>query len=246
MLIRSEIRSIFFGSRDTFGHRKIREELIKQGLQNSHLQVITIMTEEGLKAMPLMKRINLYGKQTIESTIASNRLKRQFDLKKPDCYCAGDITYIWTKNGWIYLAIVVDLFSKRVVGWALSQYPDTSLIIQVLDNAMKVPSPRRWRIMFHSDQGCQYGSKRFRDRLNDYGILQSMSRRGNCWDNARVESLFGTLKQEIGLNRVFANNSHELEVILFDWIESWYNSIRNHSTHGYISPQEFEKNNPAA
>jgi len=246
MLIRSEIRSIFFGSRDTYGHRNIREELIKQGLQTSYLQVIRIMSEEGLKAMPFVKRSNPYGKQTLESTIAPNRLKRQFDVKKPDRYWAGDITYIWTKNGWMYLAIVVDLFSKKVVGWALSQYPDTSLIIQALDNAMKVRSPRRWRIMFHSDQGCQYGSKRFRDRLNDYGILQSMSRRGNCWDNAPVESLFGTLKQETGLNKVFANNSNELEVILFDWIECWYNSIRNHSTLGYISPQEFEQNNQAA
>ena len=246
LLLRSEIRTLFFGSRDTYGHRNIKLELAKQDIHVTYRQTLRIMVEEGLKALPFVKRSNPYGKQTLESTIAPNRLRRKFDVKSPDKYWAGDITYIWTDHGWMYLAVVVDLYSRRVVGWAVSSFPDTNLIVQALDNAMKVRKPRRWRIIFHSDQGCQYGSKRFRDCLNDYGILQSMSRRGNCWDNAVVESLFGTMKQETGLNRIYAKNSNELEYILFDWIESWYNSNRNHSTLGNISPLEFENLNQAA
>ena len=204
------------------------------------------MAEEGLKALPFVKKSNPYGKQTLESTIAPNRLKRKFDVKSPDKYWARYITYIWTDQGWMYLAVLVDLYSRRIVGWEVSSYPDTSLIIQAINNAMKVRSPRRWRLIFHSDQGCQYGSKRFRDCLKDYGILQSMSRRENCWDNAVVESLFGTMKQETGLNQIYTRNSNELEYILFDWIESWYNSNRDYSTLGNISPLEFEKTNQAA
>lgn len=146
----------------------------------------------------------------------------------------------------MYLAVVVDLYSRRAVGWAVSDFPDIGLIVKVLDNSMKIKNSRRWRIIFHSNQGCQYGAKRFRDCLKEYGILQSMSRRGNCWDNAVVESLFGTLKQESGSNKIYARNSNELEYILFDWIESWYNSNRNHSTLGKVSPLEFEKINQAA
>lgn len=246
LLLRSEIRTIFFGIRDSYGHRNIRDELSKQNIFVSFRQVLKIMAEEGLKALPFVKKTNPYGKQPLESTIAPNRLKRKFDVKKSDRYWAGDITYIWTAKGWMYLAVVVDLFLRKVIGWELSEYPDTNLIIKALDNAMKVRTPKRWRVIFHSDQGCQYGSKKFRDTLKSYGILQSMSRRGNCWDNAVVESLFGTLKQETGLNKEFAQDAKELEFILFDWIECWYNSNRNHSTLGNVSPQEYEKINQAA
>ncbi len=245
-MIRHQVRSIFFHSRDTYGHRMIRAEMLNNGFCISYRDTLRIMYEEGLKALPFVKKTNPYSKNILESITVPNRLKRKFSPKRVDRYWAGDITYIWTDKGWVYLAVVVDLYSRRIIGWATSERPDTDLIVRALESAMQTRSPRRWRIMFHSDQGCQYGSKMFRAKLKEYGILQSMSRRGNCWDNAVVEIFFGTLKQETGLNKIFARNTNELEWILYDWIESWYNSNRKHSTLGNVSPLSFEKTKQAA
>ncbi len=146
----------------------------------------------------------------------------------------------------MYLAVVIDLFSRRIIGWALSETQDTQLIIKALEQALSWRIPRRWRIMFHSDQGCQYTSSEFCQNLKNYGILQSMSRKGQCWDNAVVESLFGTFKQETGVNKWPLPTKYETRELVLDWIENWYNTKRKHSTLGLSSPAKFEEMYEAA
>lgn len=240
--LKTQIQRIHKESRRTYGHRSIRHALKKQNLHVGRKRVLRLMKQMQLKSTPL--RRNPYGalKNAQESSVSKHRLRRQFIAKRPGRQWSGDITYIWTQQGWVYLAVVLDLFSRRVVGWALSDKPDTALVIQALDNALVKRSYRRWRLMFHSDQGCQYTAKALRDYLRERGILQSMSRRGQCWDNAPTESFFGTLKQETGLGRFILPTMEAVQSELFEWIETWYNLRRRHSTLGYCSPAEFELN----
>ncbi len=171
--------------------------------------------------------------------VAPNLLDRQFKVKEPDQFYVSDITYIWTQEGWLYLAVVIDLFSRQVVGWSMSSRMKTDLVINALTMA-------RWRrhpgagVFFHSDRGSQYCSKKFQKELKMYGMISSMSRKGNCWDNAIAESFFGSLKTE----RIFFVNYKTRENArrdIVDYIEMFYNSQRRHSYLGYISPKEFEK-----
>ena len=171
--------------------------------------------------------------------VAPNLLNRGFEVQEPDRAYVSDITYIWTQEGWLYLAVVIDLFSRQVVGWSMSNRMKTDLIINALTMA-------RWRrqpgtgLMFHSDRGSQYCSKRFQKELKDHGMISSMSRKGNCWDNAVAESFFGSLKTE----RVFFANYKTREDAkrdIVDYIEMFYNSRRRHSYLGYVSPKEFEE-----
>ena len=160
-------------------------------------------------------------------------------VQEADRAYVSDITYIWTQEGWLYLAVIIDLFSRQVVGWSMSNRMKTDLIINALTMA-------RWRrqpgtgLMFHSDRGSQYCSKRFQKELKDHGMISSMSRKGNCWDNAVAESFFGSLKTE----RVFFANYKTREDAkrdIVDYIEMFYNSRRRHSYLGYVSPKEFEE-----
>lgn len=234
------IAPIYQKSRCTYGHRSIREELAKKGIAIGRRLVLRIMKKQGMRAIPL--RPNPYAKlaKANEHAVCKNRLRRNFKASSPNRYWVGDITYLWTGQGWIYLATVLDLYSRRIVGWAISDKPDTELAIRALDNALQSRPHRPWRLMFHSDQGCQYTSKELRTYLRGKGILQSMSRRGQCWDNAAMESFFGTLKQETGLGKWPLDTAEETKYAIFEWIEAWYNVTRRHSTLGYCSPAEFE------
>jgi putative transposase len=153
------------------------------------------MAKMNLVACPLKPNPYAALKTAGESKICKHRLSRRFKVARPDRVWTGDITYIWTHSGWVYLAVVLDLYSRKVVGWAVSTKPDTALVIAAMAMAIHARPYRRWRLMFHSDQGCQYTSQEFREYLRDRGVLQSMSRRCQCWDNAPTESWFGTLKQ---------------------------------------------------
>jgi len=234
-----QIKAIFYKSRCTYGFRSIKRDLVKSGLYIGKKHIRRIMRLLGLKAVPL--RPNPYSKikAAEEAKVCKHRLNRQFVVKRANRIWTGDITYIWTSSGWVYLAIVLDLYSRQIVGWSLSVNPDTDLVISALSMAIHSRRIRRWRIMFHSDQGVQYTSGDHRQYLLDRGILQSMSRRGQCWDNAPTESWFGTMKQETGLNKWHLDNIKEVESTLRDWIY-WYNYERRHTHLDYCSPVEFE------
>ena len=171
--------------------------------------------------------------------VAPNLLNRQFEVNEPDRVYVSDITYIWTREGWLYLAVILDLFSRQVVGWSLSTRMSRKLIMNALLMAIwrRRPDPG---LIFHSDRGSQYCSTDFQKMLKSHGMVSSMSRKGNCWDNAVAESFFGSLKTE----RVFFSNymtREEARRDIVDYIEMFYNSNRRHSYLGYVSPKEFEK-----
>lgn len=238
--LKGRIRALFLESRCTYGVRSIRRDLGKEGIHVGKKLVRRLMREMKLVASPVLP--NPYGGVRLahEARVCKHRLQRNFTVKRPDRVWVSDITYIWTRNGWVYLAVVLDLFSRKVVGWAVSTRPDTAIVIAALAKAVRSRPYRRWRIMFHSDQGCQYTSKEFRLYLSDRGILQSMSRRGQCWDNAVPESFFGTLKRETGLGHWPMANAGEVQDARYDWIEMWYNLKRRHTSLDYCSPVEFE------
>jgi putative transposase len=235
-----EVVTIYKVSRGTYGHRSILEELKRMGIFTSRRKVLKAMRSMDLKAIPHRSKPYPSSKEMPEHKHCKNRLRRNFTTQKPNRFCVGDITYLWTGEGWLYLATVMDLYSRKIIGWALSDTPDTTLAIDALKDALANRPYRKWRLMFHSDQGCQYTSNEMRQFLKDNSILQSMSRRGQCWDNAAMESFFGTLKQETGLGKWPLSTTEETKFAIFDWIECWYNVKRRHSKLGYSSPSYFE------
>lgn len=201
------------------------------------------------KAGTLMKLAGVAAKQkrkfkmTTDSKhnlpVAANLLDRQFEVNEPNKVYVSDITYIWTQEGWLYLAVVLDLFSRQIVGWSLSNRMTKKLVMDALRMAIwrRQPAPG---LIFHSDRGSQYCSNDFQKMLKTNGMISSMSRKGNCWDNAVAESFFGSMKTE---RTFFANyvTREEAKRDSVDYIEMFYNSNRRHSYLGYVSPKEFEK-----
>jgi transposase InsO family protein len=205
-------------------------------------RVARLMREMGLRAHPPRSR----GPTTTDSDhdlpIAENLLDRDFHADKPNQKWVGDITYLPLNNDktkWVYLATVMDLHSRKIVDWACSTTMHTDLISHALSRALKDRRPKAG-LIFHSDRGSQYASAAFRELLQSVGILQSMSRTGNCYDNAVAESFFHTLKQE-WLSEILYNNINELEISLMRYIDGYYNRIRRHSSCRYFSPNEFEQ-----
>ncbi len=170
--------------------------------------------------------------------VASKLLKRDFSPAKPNQVWAGDITYIWTNEGWLYLAVVMDLFSRSVVGWAMDKRMTRKLVMNALDMAVQRRQPSSL-LIFHSDRGSQYASTDFQSLLAKHGVCCSMSRQGDCWDNAPIESFFGSLKQEQVFYQRYSTRFHARQSI-FEYIERFYNRNRLHSTLGYKSPAEYE------
>lgn len=237
--LRSRIRRVFLAHRSSYGHRSIRVELAKEGIAVGRKRTLRLMKEEGL--VPSPHRPRPYGKgRAHEHKVAKNRLRRQFEVRRENRVWSSDITYIWTGKGWVYLAVILDLFSRRVIAWELSDKPDTALVLAALYRAVRLRKPRRWRLMFHSDQGCQYTALEFIQALRDLGILQSMSRRGQCWDNAPTESFFATMKKETGISKWILEDCAEVHRALVDWIDGWYNPLRRHTSLGGCSPADYE------
>lgn len=237
--LRDRIGFHFRRKRCSYGHRSIRDELRKEGYVIGRKKVLRLMKEDGLVPTPNLPKP--YGKAGgNEHHVAKNRLDRDFDIARSNRVWTTDITYIWTSQGWAYLAVILDLFSRRVVGWHVSIHPDTELVIKALMMAVRARKPRRWRLMIHSDQGCQYTSRQYRQILHDLGVLQSMSRRGQCWDNAPTESFFSTMKRETGISKWILDDCQAVEMAMIDWIENWYNPERRHTKLGGCSPAEFE------
>ena len=212
--------------------------LQENGISCGRRRACTLMKLAGVEARQKRKfKATTDSKHSLP--VAPNLLKRDFTASKPDEAYVSDITYIWTSEGWLYLAVVLDLFSRKVVGWSLSRRMTRGLVMNALRMSYwrRRPNPG---VIFHSDRGSQYCSRDFQNLLEMYGMKSSMSRKGNCWDNAVAESFFGSLKTE----RVFLTNYSSREKArrdIVDYIEMFYNSQRLHSYLGYISPNRFEE-----
>lgn len=233
----SAIRVIHQESRETYGSPSIWDALIKQGHGVGEHRVARLMRQHGIRAKTVKK-----WRATTQShhrfPVAANTLNRQFTVEYPNRVWAGDITYIWTAEGWLYLAVVLDLYSRAVIGWAMGAQLTVDLAEHALTMALANRTPTAG-LLHHSDRGSQYAATRYQQVLATHGITTSMSRTGNCWDNACVESFFGTLKRELVYHRHYATREDATQDI-FEYIEVFYNRKRRHSTLGYDSPAEYE------
>lgn len=238
--LQDHIKRVFKDSRKTYGHRSVRDVLIKEGVRAGQKLILRLMKDMALVPAPWKPSPYSIIKKASEPTVCKHLLDRDFSPPAPNRVWTSDITYIWTQSGWAYLAVVLDLYSRKVIGWSVSDKPDTALVIAALSQALVTRSYDRGQLMFHSDQGCQYTSLELCRFLRERGIVQSMSRRGQCWDNAPTESFFRTLKMETGVAKSHLPGPAEVEAVLFDWIETWYNLIRRHTFIGYCCPAEYE------
>jgi transposase InsO family protein len=231
------VRASFEESRRRYGSPRVYADLIEQEIHVSRKRVVRLMQEQGLVARP-RKRFKVTTMSDHDQPVAANLLDRKFWAEAPNRLWAGDTTELLIANGdKLYLAAILDLYSRYVVGWALSAVNDRHLTIRALDMAIKRRCPA-CGLLHHSDQGCTYASEDYQDALTANDIVCSMSRRGNCFDNAVMESFFSTLKAELGEH--FETYGHA-KMELFDYIEVFYNQRRRHSTLGQISPAEFER-----
>jgi putative transposase len=231
------IRGSFAASDGTYGSPRILRDLQAAGETCSVNRVARLMQVAGIKARHKRRRVPGQLVSAVHS-VAPNLLERQFQASGPNKKWAADFTYVWTAEGWLFVAVVLDLYSRRVVGWSMQP----TMTAQLVMDALLMAILRRGRpnaVLHHSDQGSQYTSEDFQRLLEAHGITCSMSRRGNCWDNAAMESFFSTLKTE-RLGRRQYRTRNELRADVFDYIERFYNTKRRHSTIGYISPVQFE------
>jgi transposase InsO family protein len=233
-----EIQVLHARSRQTYGSPRILVELRKQGHACGRNRVARIMHEAGLCG----RQKGRYRVRTTDSNhdepIAPNRLAAAPKVTAPNQIWVGDITYIQTQEGWLYLAGILDLYSRKLVGWAMSERIDTELVLKALAMACLHRQPPA-NLLFHSDRGVQYASSAYRQALHAAGFLASMSRKGNCYDNATMESFWSTLKLDLVYRRDFINH-RQARTEIFDYIEGFYNRQRTHSALGYFSPVDFE------
>ena len=234
------ISAIYEASGKRYGSPKILYELRKRGLKYGHKRIERIMKTNNMRSIVTKKRKPFSGSVKVGEEF-ENVLNRNFNVPEPKKVWVTDITYIKAVTGWLYLCVFIDLFSRKVVGWSVSQNPDAELVLTALNMACENEQPEPG-LLVHSDQGTQYGSHIYRDALRDRKFIQSMSRRGNCWDNACVESFFHVFKSE-ELNWVKIENIRHLHSVVFRYIEIFYNRIRIHSSLGYMSPVQFENMN---
>jgi len=225
-------------SRETYGARRIRQDLVDDGEPVSRTRVGRLMKEQGLES-----KVERKFKATTNSNhgrpVASNLLNREFQVDQLDTVYAGDITYIPTDEGWLYLAVLIDLCSRAVVGWAMSERMTAQLANDALMMAIWKRKPPNG-LMVHSDRGSQYASDLYQHTIKDHGFICSMSRKGNCWDNSPSESFFHTLKTELTHHSRYQTRQ-EAKQEIFEYIEVFYNRQRRHSTIGYQTPLGYEK-----
>ena len=233
-----DIRVAHRTSRDTYGSPRVHRELVAQGQSVGLHRIARLMREQGLCGKR-RRRFRTTTQSRHSHPVAPNLLARQFAVPRPKVAWVGDITYVWTLEGWLYLGILLDLYSRRVVGWATGSRIDQALTLRALRMALQGTQPGPG-LVHHTDRGSQYAAKDYRKLLQGRGIDCSMSRKGNCWDNAVAESFFATLKVELVHESLFRTRAQATAEI-FEYIEVFYNRIRRHSFLGYLSPQEFER-----
>ena len=227
----------FKSSDRTYGARRVWHDVMAEGLSCGLHRVERLMRENGLRARP--RRRGLPKDTGERAAVSDNLLDRAFEASAPNQKWIADFTYIWTAEGWLYVAAVIDLFSRRVVGWAMK----AEMTAQLVTDALIMAIWRRGKpdsLLHHSDQGSQYTSEQFQRLMADHGITCSMSRSGNVWDNAAMESFFSSLKTERTARKVYRTRD-DARADVFDYIERFYNPRRRHSTLGYMSPVEFEE-----
>jgi putative transposase len=234
----ARIRGVHAESQERYGSPRVLRELRRQGLSIGKRRVERAMRGMGLCARPPRRFRVTTTVLDPKNTVEPNVLSRDFTATRPDQRWVTDITYVWTDEGWCYLAAILDLFSRRVVGWALDTTLSTTLPLQALGMAVGRRRPRPG-LLHHSDRGCQYTSADYRGALKELGVVVSMSRKGNCWDNAVAESFFSTLKTELVHRQSWANRL-QLRSAVFEYIEVFYNRRRLHSSIGYKTPAEVE------
>ena len=237
-VLTEEIRNIHESSQQRYGSPRIHEEL---GANDTHVgrkRVARLMKENCLSAR-IKRRFVKTTDSKHDFPIAPNLLERDFTADAPNEIWVGDITYLDTREGWLYLAVLIDLYSRRVVGWAMSERIDTALAMGALNMALARRKPQRG-LIHHTDRGCQYASHEYRRLLRGIGAECSMSRKGDCWDNAVAESFFASLRKEL-TNRVDFHSRDAARSNVFEYIEAFYNRVRRHSTIKYQSPNDFER-----
>ena len=235
----TEIRRVFQEKRQKYGSPRIYKELHGTCYSCARSRIARLMRVNGLVARP-KKRFKVTTDSKHDYPISPNLLGRNFSTDGINKCWVSDITYIDTYEGWLYLCSILDLSSKRVVGWAMADHMRAELAISALDMAVLHRNPPEG-LIFHSDRGVQYASTAFRDRLVKYNIVQSMSRKGDCWDNAPAESFFSTLKMEEVYTHKKYKTREEARVSIFEYIEVFYNRQRSHSSLDYMTPVEYEE-----
>lgn len=228
-------------SRGTYGSPRITVELKATGTSVSENTIAKYMRKAGVRSLIKRRFVPRTTESNHAHAVAPNRLDRDFQAAAVNTKWTCDLTYVWTDEGWLYLAVVLDLYSRRVVGWSLSESLKSELVSEAFGMALKARRPGEG-LLHHSDRGVQYACEAYRRLLEKHGITCSMSRRGNCYDNAVTESFFGTLKTEHVHHQRYATRE-QARASVFEWIEVFYNRQRRHSSLGYLSPEAFEAQN---
>lgn len=232
-----QIQAIHERSRQSYGSPRVHVDLLAQGYRCGVNRVARLMKQHHISAK--VKRRHVVTTDSRHGLpVAANVLSQEFEAPEKDKRWVCDITYLWTEEGWLYLAPILDLFSRRVVGWSLKENMERALVIDALQAALRGRRPGPG-LLCHSDRGSQYASLDYQQQLRAAGIVCSMSRKGNCYDNAVMESFFATLKKEL-IHRSHFKTREEARLKIFEWIEVWYNRERRHSAIGYLSPARFE------
>jgi putative transposase len=236
-----EVKEIHAEVKGRYGSPRIHAELVGRGHACGVNFVAQVMREAGIAAKTTRK-----FRQTTDSNhtlpVAENILDRNFDPEEPNTSWVADVTYIPTREGWLYLAVVEDLFSRRIVGWSMDESMTSRLVVDALEMALvgRLKGSSSPGLVAHSDRGSQYASEHYQRRLSEERITCSMSRRGNCWDNAAMESFFASLKKELVHDEDYATRE-QAKASIFEYIEAFYNRVRRHSSLGYVAPDEYER-----
>ena len=235
--LRVEIRAAHAASSKRYGSPRIHAELQADGHRVGRKRVARLMREDGIEGQR-KRRFRVTTDSRHSHPIAANQLQRNFTAPAPNKVWVTDITYIWTREGWLYLAAILDLYSRRVVGWSMDSCIDRGLALDALGMALKTRRPEPG-LLHHSDRGVQYASTEYQSQLRTHGMICSMSRKGDCWDNAVAESFFSTLKAELVHRSDYVSRS-QAHASVFEYIEAFYNGRRRHSALGFTSPVEHE------
>lgn len=233
-----EMKVLHKKSRRSYGSRQMSQKLKSMGYKVGRFLIRRLMKEHRIECKQ-RRRYKVTTNSVHSKPVADNKLDRNFAVSEPNKVWVADITYLWTLEGWVYVAAVLDLYSRRVVGWAIAEHMRTGLIADALKMAVWRRDPVSG-LMHHSDRGSQYAGSDYQTLLEQWGIEVSMSRKGNCWDNAVMERFFGSLKSERTDGERYLTRKQAKDDVV-DYIEMFYNSDRLHSTLGYLSPAEFEK-----
>jgi transposase InsO family protein len=237
LVLLAHVRSAFALSHETYGSPRMTHELREQGLAAGRRRIARLMRENGLKARQ-PRRFRRTTDSGHAFPVAPNRLDQDFTATAPDEKWAADLSYIWTREGWLYLAVVIDLYARRVVGWAAGDRLHKELALTALRRALVMRRPAAG-LLHHSDRGSQYCSNEYQAELRRHGVVISMSGKGNCYDNAMVETFFKTLKSELVWRTAFQTRAEATEA-LARYIDGFYNPRRRHSALGFVSPVRFE------